>query len=82
MTETVAPSAVPRRTLASGATMPAIGFGTFGSDQARNRKQFTLTMRILRGGERCGQLHNHREYGDPVFLVSGWRQHVAKWSGS
>ncbi len=30
----VDPSLVPRRTLASGATMPAIGLGTFGSDHA------------------------------------------------
>jgi alcohol dehydrogenase (NADP+) len=34
MSQSVDPAAVPRRTLASGATMPAIGFGTFGSDHA------------------------------------------------
>jgi alcohol dehydrogenase (NADP+) len=34
MSQSVDPAAVPRRTLASEATMPAIGFGTFGSDHA------------------------------------------------
>jgi len=32
---TVNPSAVPTRTMASGARMPAIGLGTFGSDHAK-----------------------------------------------
>ena len=34
MSHTVDPADVPRRTLPSGARMPAIGFGTFGSDHA------------------------------------------------
>jgi alcohol dehydrogenase (NADP+) len=34
MSETVDPADVPRRALHTGAAMPAIGFGTFGSDHA------------------------------------------------
>jgi alcohol dehydrogenase (NADP+) len=63
----VNPTVVPRRTLASGATMPAIGFGTFGSDHAGH----DVVAEAVRGAIEVGYRHldcasvygNEREIG-------------------
>ncbi len=67
MSEAVAPSSVPRRILATGAEMPAIGFGTFGSDHASP----AVVADAVRGAAEVGYRHfdcasvygNEREIG-------------------
>ena len=53
MTETVDPAAVPQRTLHTGARMPAIGFGTFGSDHASH----DVVAGAVRGAIEVGYRH-------------------------
>ena len=53
MSDTVNPADVPRRTLATGATMPAIGFGTFGSDHASH----DVVAEAVRGALEVGYRH-------------------------
>ena len=53
MSETVDPVAVPRRTLLTGAEMPAIGFGTFGSDHADH----DVVAGAVRGAVEVGYRH-------------------------
>jgi diketogulonate reductase-like aldo/keto reductase len=63
----VDPGVVPRRTLASGAVLPAIGFGTFGSDHAGHE----VVAEAVRGAIEVGYRHldcasvygNEREIG-------------------
>lgn len=52
-TERIDPSAVPQRTLDSGATMPAIGLGTFGSDHIEH----TTMAQAVRGAIEVGYRH-------------------------
>jgi alcohol dehydrogenase (NADP+) len=67
MSEVVAPSSVPRRILATGAEVPAIGFGTFGSDHASP----AVVADAVRGAAEVGYRHfdcasvygNEREIG-------------------
>jgi diketogulonate reductase-like aldo/keto reductase len=53
MSETISPGAVPRRTLFTGAEMPAIGFGTFGSDHAGH----DVVAGAVRGAIEVGYRH-------------------------
>jgi alcohol dehydrogenase (NADP+) len=67
MSETVDPGVVPRRTLVSGAEMPAIGFGTFGSDHTPPAMVAEAVRGALEGGYRhldCASVYgNEREIG-------------------
>ena len=53
MSETIDPAAVPFRTLHTGAEMPAIGFGTFGSDHAGHE----VVAEAVRGAIEVGYRH-------------------------
>jgi len=53
MSETVDPADVPRRALHTGAAMPAIGFGTFGSDHAGH----DVVAEAVRGAIEVGYRH-------------------------
>jgi diketogulonate reductase-like aldo/keto reductase len=48
----VSPTAVPQRVLASGATMPAIGLGTFGSDHVTAGEVAGAVEQAIKGGYR------------------------------
>jgi diketogulonate reductase-like aldo/keto reductase len=67
MSETIDPAAVPRRTLFTGAEMPAIGFGTFGSDHATHDVVAAAVRGAIEGGYRhidCASVYgNEREVG-------------------
>jgi diketogulonate reductase-like aldo/keto reductase len=67
MSETLDPAAVPRRTLATGAQMPAIGFGTFGSDHASHDAVAEAVRGALEVGYRhvdCASVYgNEKEIG-------------------
>jgi diketogulonate reductase-like aldo/keto reductase len=66
--DAVDPALVPRRTLASGATMPAIGLGTFGSDHAPADLVASAVAEALELGYRhidCAAVyHNEAEIGE------------------
>jgi len=51
--DSVDPTLVPQRTLSSGATMPAIGLGTFGSD----RVSATEIAEVVKGAAAAGYRH-------------------------
>jgi diketogulonate reductase-like aldo/keto reductase len=53
MPETLDPAAIPQRTLHTGARMPAIGFGTFGSDHASH----DVVADAVRGALEVGYRH-------------------------
>jgi len=67
MSNTVDPADVPRRTLSSGATMPAIGFGTFGSDHASPEAVAEAARGAIAAGYRhsdCASVYgNERQVG-------------------
>jgi alcohol dehydrogenase (NADP+) len=51
--DSVDPALVPRRTLSSGATMPAIGLGTFGSDHVSAAE----VAEVVKGAAAAGYRH-------------------------
>jgi len=64
MSENVDPADVPRRTLSTGATMPAIGFGTFGSDHASHEAVAAATRGAIEVGYRhidCASVYGNEE---------------------
>jgi alcohol dehydrogenase (NADP+) len=64
MSENVDPADVPRRTLSTGATMPAIGFGTFGSDHASHEAVAEATRGAIEVGYRhidCASVYGNEE---------------------
>ena len=82
--EAVSPARVPRRTLHTGAQMPAIGFGTFGSDHAEPG----VVAEAVRGAAGVGYRHfdcaavygNEREIGGALReIVSGGVRREELW---
>jgi diketogulonate reductase-like aldo/keto reductase len=80
MTDGVAPALVPRRRLASGASIPVVGLGTFGSD----RDSAATVAEAVRGAAEVGYRHfdcasvygNEREIGESLreILRAGVRR--------
>ncbi len=68
------PDRIPMRTLASGATMPAIGFGTFGSDHVDHGRVAGAVQAALRVGYRhldCAAVYgNERTIGEVLAASS------------
>ena len=69
----VSPSLVPRKTLATGARMPAIGLGTFGSDRYTNREIAEAVVGAAAAGYRhfdCASVYgNETEVGAALQVV-------------
>jgi diketogulonate reductase-like aldo/keto reductase len=78
--DAIDPALVPQRTLATGARMPAIGLGTFGSDHAPAAE----VARAVRGAIECGYRHvdcaavygNEREIGGALREVGVPREEL------
>ena len=73
MRDAVDPARVPRRTLCTGATMPAIGMGTFGSDHATADQVAAAVEGAAQAGYRhfdCASVYgNEREIGTALRRV-------------
>ncbi len=69
----VDPSLVPQKTLASGAKMPAVGLGTFGSDNYTPRQVADAVLDAAQAGYRhfdCASVYgNEREVGEALQAV-------------
>ena len=66
--ESIDPTAVPRRTLYTGAQIPAIGLGTFGSDHITSQQVATAVKDAIGVGYRhidCASVYgNEKQIGD------------------
>ena len=70
---TVDPGTVPQKTLASGAKMPAVGLGTFGSDNYTPRQVADAVLGAAQAGYRhfdCASIYgNEKEVGEALQAV-------------
>ena len=73
MTDAVDPASVPQKTLASGASMPALGLGTFGSDRYASREIADAVVDAASVGYRhfdCASVYaNEEEVGHALDTV-------------
>jgi alcohol dehydrogenase (NADP+) len=74
-TEGIDPALVPKKTLASGASMPAIGLGTFGSDRYSGQEVADAVVGAAAAGYRhfdCASVYaNEKEVGHALQTVMG-----------
>ena len=69
----IEPSAVPQRTLYTGAKMPAVGMGTFGSDHADPEAVSASVAGAIRAGYRsfdCAACYGNEDQIGKVFEVA------------